>query len=239
MRQPLREAVSWNGNIRTTIIDGEPSASSWGCELKWLLSWTALRSAFWSASSWGCELKYQISIAFIQSSGVSLFVRLWVEITGSRNCHNRKPVSLFVRLWVEIAHDRSYEYHHKVSLFVRLWVEMSWRHWWFYPFQRQPLREAVSWNYRIRRTQNVNQVSLFVRLWVEMLICPRIYPFGVSSASSWGCELKYCQSTKCWCLISQPLREAVSWNLFRINQSPVVCRQPLREAVSWNISKLS
>ena len=57
--QPLREAVSWN---RERLEAGEPvrmSASSWGCELKYLLPGPVL-SLLPSASSWGCELKYQL-----------------------------------------------------------------------------------------------------------------------------------------------------------------------------------
>ncbi len=37
---------------------------------------------------------------------------------------------------------------------------------------------------------------------------------------------------------SQPLREAVSWNIFFSACLRMLCRQPLREAVSWNVIKL-
>ena len=78
-RQPLREAVSWNTPANCTITRICGSASSWGCELKYMISLhlrnhgrQPLREAvswnvepaydpdlpFSSASSWGCELKY-------------------------------------------------------------------------------------------------------------------------------------------------------------------------------------
>ena len=58
-------------------------------------------------------------------------------------------------------------------------------------FSSQPPREAVSWNCQMGWWYSQKGVSLLVRLWVEMLEllingrCPL-------SASSWGCELKYC-----------------------------------------------
>ena len=55
------------------------SASSWGCELKWLLRYLSL-SYFPSASSWGCELKFFLHHPACRNYSVSLFVRLWVEI---------------------------------------------------------------------------------------------------------------------------------------------------------------
>ena len=61
---------------------------------------------------------------------------------------------------------------------------------------------------------------------------------GIMSASSWGCELKYGHCYGRRRNTSQPLREAVSWN---INSRPRDTRyfsQPLREAVSWNTNAL-
>ena len=93
----------------------------------------------------------------------------------------------------------------------------------------------MSWNKICLKKAEPNQVSLFVRLWVE------IYPAaGIVRAT-----------------YSQPLREAVSWNSFKVPVPliPVTvslfvrlwvemwmwkeeihhqCCQPLREAVSWN-----
>ena len=99
-------------------------------------------------------------------------------------------------------------------------------------------------------------VSLFVRLWVEIFLLP-LRRASASSASSWGCELKYYNKLEGGVPIGQPLREAVSWNdtqgslsdrpcsvsLFvrlwveitkRRKSKKEVSRQPLREAVSWN-----
>ena len=98
----------------------------------------------------------------------------------------------------------------------------------------QPLREAVSWNNPISFNPATWQVSLFVRLWVEMLqysLCKRHF----WSASSWGCELKYwvwVWACRIW--QSQPLREAVSWNVCLPGNMWIYLCQPLREAVSWN-----
>ena len=100
----------------------------------------------------------------------------------------------------------------------------------------QPLREAVSWNASSVSLIYVFPVSLFVRLWVEMSPYLRDIAGGITSASSWGCELK------CQCLdaasraLCQPLREAVSWNICRRRFDENACCQPLREAVSWNIT---
>ena len=99
-----------------------------------------------SASSWGCELKW---LKKGQRTGlwiVSLFVRLWVEMHKNTSIKPYKYVSLFVRLWVEINignlclntgscqplreavswNTRSnFCYGWRiVSLFVRLWVEI-------------------------------------------------------------------------------------------------------------------
>ena len=55
-RQPPCEAVSWNTLPFKMKERGEPSASLWGCELKWVRS-LAHRDQPVSASLWGCELK--------------------------------------------------------------------------------------------------------------------------------------------------------------------------------------
>ena len=147
-----------------------------------------------SASSWGCELK-------------------WCALNL---CGVRDLVSLFVRLWVEMTLIASLGASCLVSLFVRLWVEIT------YPCHRtgccqcQPLREAVSWNFLnyadnllppvslfvrlwVEMTRKLwdlprSTVSLFVRLWVEISIWEHIQQI-LLSASSWGCELK-CQSSR-------------------------------------------
>ena len=122
---------------------------------------------------------------------------------------------------------------------------------------RQPPREAVSWNVRRRRTHKPNicqppreavswnilwyvrvtrpfTVSLLVRLWVEIDI-KGVVDNGYPSASSWGCELKCREYNVNYDYLSQPPREAVSWNfLIRWRQAGHKC-QPPREAVSWNL----
>ena len=123
-----------------------------------------------------------------------------------------------------------------VSLLVRLWVEMH-----FFISQK-----------------NHSFVSLLVRLWVEISKNSHIdTPF--TSASLWGCELKYnlyhgcclddlsaslwgcelkCQSWhhKCHPVPRQPPCEAVSWNTGWWSASGGSLCQPPCEAVSWNIS---
>ena len=102
-----------------------------------------------------------------------------------------------------------------VSLFVRLWVEMA--------------MASVDTNQAL--------VSLFVRLWVEISFVSHTAHIA-SSASSWGCELKYRYLKDRGALRRQPLREAVSWNNIYISTGADRNSQPLREAVSWNINQV-
>ena len=95
-----------------------------------------------------------------------------------------------MRLWVEIFSWKNRYSQSCVSLFVRLWVEIVLAFMCSITFFRQPLREAVSWN---------------------VLSCRKVIEY-FSSASSWGCELKYNMSKALLNSICQPLREAVSWN---------------------------
>ena len=163
-----------------------------------------------SASSWGCELKLMIAVVIWQKK-VSLFVRLWVEISGDRPPEYRKESASSwgceLKLWTDwrIVQNSSQPLREAVSwnvprtlrdvpsfvsLFVRLWVEILTNICMIKQMFRQPLREAVSWNKICLKKAEPNQVSLFVRLWVE------IYPAaGIVRAT-----------------YSQPLREAVSWN---------------------------
>ena len=146
---------------------------------------------------------------------------------------------------------------HPVSLFVRLWVEILSQTVRALTYSRQPLREAVSWNYLREKElfhlllsasswgcelkcqrelvkRRLGHVSLFVRLWVEISIEQelRVHPW---SASSWGCELKYIQ-------MSVPhinSLSASSWGCelkwTEATAGKYEACQPLREAVSWNI----
>ena len=122
---------------------------------------------------------------------------------------------------------------------MRLWVEMQQKqpdHWYSL--------SASSWGcelkYKIHRCiRHATAVSLFVRLWVEILSDSEIPRGQVSQplreAVSWNIEITY-DITE-W--ISQPLREAVSWNSQSCRIISSVFRQPLREAVSWNEIKVN
>ena len=98
-------------------------------------------------------------------------------------------VSLLVRLWVEIIRSPCQFVPLFVSLLVRLWVEIS-----------------ISYSSLL-----LCAVSLLVRLWVEIPLSIRKTSVS-SSASLWGCELKYTRSCPDRFLIGQPPCEAVSWN---------------------------
>ena len=197
---------------------------------------------------------------------VSLFVRLWVEISGQFQIFSNWLVSLFVRLWVEIINvlDKI-----KKEICQPLREAVSWN-LLNIPIScletSQPLREAVSWNENAMRlwveilcpytSCPTVSVSLFVRLWVEILM-QLLSSCLPQSASSWGCELKCVSCLRRTICTRQPLREAVSWNVFiiilvrpvtvslfvrlwveitveKFSMSDIRC-QPLREAVSWNI----
>ena len=163
----------------------------------------------------------------------------------------RCGVSLFVRLWVEIEPKILTLKSCIVSLFVRLWVEMTIR----IPFPVLSNRSASSWGCELKYICLIHiswtvPVSLFVRLWVEINM-PQYIHDGSQSASSWGCELKlisvnhvppFFQSASSWgCELKyslpemqvlnnrQPLREAVSWNLV----APLTLIEPFSSASSW------
>ena len=143
-----------------------------------------------SASSWGCELKYLITWIPNIASTVSLFVRLWVEILTHYHKKHSPIVSLFVRLWVEI---HTLTVFWKAFSCQPLREAVSWNVEKLNGMsegQSQPLREAVSWNVWNCITITDDTVSLFVRLWVEIQISGRQW-CRIRSASSWGCELKY------------------------------------------------
>ena len=99
--QPLREAVSWNTYSSSIRYIFSLSASSWGCELKYFSynqRGLAIRQPLREAVSWNTLTGKRC----LNSSVVSLFVRLWVEIVFFPRKHGWNVVSLFVRLWVEI-----------------------------------------------------------------------------------------------------------------------------------------
>ena len=145
-----------------------------------------------------------------------------------------------------------------VSLFVRLWVEIRQILQSRHLHLRQPLREAVSWNYCINIHSSPPYLSAsswgcelkFYRFWILWWFnwsasswgCElkwekrRVATKATPSASSWGCELKYGHCYGRRRNTSQPLREAVSWNIVKSFDLCIYIGQPLREAVSWNIN---
>ena len=165
----------------------------------------------------------QASVQMQLIPGVSLFVRLWVEMVVLNWATDGPLVSLFVRLWVEMVQRLSDFMRHlsasswgcelkyclagyspslvSVSLFVRLWVEILVK----IAISRMVLvslfvRLWVEISFK-GSAVTLDQVSLFVRLWVEMQILhadQATHP----SASSWGCELKYqmgrWRTLECW-----------------------------------------
>ena len=169
----------------------------------------------------------------LQQRTVSLFVRLWVEMTRKLWDLPRSTVSLFVRLWVEIS---IWEHIQQILLSASSWgCELKYHE--VRQKKRspgQPLREAVSWN--------VNHINCFIRKKSQPL----------REAVSWN-DICFMRRTV---PSSQPLREAVSWNepdtkvgplslvslfvrlwveiILHLKLSVESSGQPLREAVSWN-----
>ena len=215
VRQPLREAVSWNdykyrqGEVLSVSlfvrlwveilsslqINGSiPSASSWGCELKFIKIHipfhTLIRQPLREAVSWNIAI-----LLFRSWLVVSLFVRLWVEIQNM----------LFRYSW-QLASASSWgcelKYHYGILLFQ---------------YHRQPLREAVSWN-------------------IAATVCFCVaFRQPLREAVSWN-TIRACNGRLRSC---QPLREAVSWNVKTVGDYYADSGQPLREAVSWNSNRMT
>ena len=95
-----------------------------------------------------------------------------------------------MRLWVEMLTDAGRTAWQTVSLLVRLWVEIL---------------GIVYLAYCLL-------VSLLVRLWVEIFTWG-LQDISASSASLWGCELKYVGDRSAPFKYCQPPCEAVSWNV--------------------------
>ena len=208
LSQPPCEAVSWNvaDEVRKTLKESQPpcEAVSWnsidirtisGCRVSLLVRlWVEIptlslySSRVASASLWGCELKC--------TSETKL-----AGITSQPPCEAvswNASASAFFR-------------SSAVSLLVRLWVEMHMPYYNILCMLRQPPCEAVSWNVFLAYKVLRENVSLLVRLWVEItqLICSKS---SLSSASLWGCELKYYAFFTSTIIFRQPPCEAVSWN---------------------------
>ena len=191
-----------------------------------------------SASLWGCELKYWNSVDTMTKGCVSLLVRLWIEIYMQLSFLQISAVSLLVRLWIEMTEspkffyqclssaslwgcelksksDFFFKFFYTVSLLVRLWIEIYMHH-------AIPIIAIVSLLVRlwieiimVPSSCIVREVSLLVRLWIEIQLTVPVL-FLPESASLWGCELKF-HSWYRWSLIwGQPPCEAVNWNMTRI-----------------------
>ena len=193
-------------------------------------------------------------------SVVSLFVRLWVEISVhchplQENCRQplREAVSWNNFFWCRNTVRRksasSWGCELKYQVFrPLLFLTGSASSWGceLKSFRANSFpsvgQSASSWGCELKWHGCyfgflVVVVSLFVRLWVEM--CSSCNNSGLSkSASSWGCELKL-SNRKYWHKMGncQPLREAVSWNYGISLYTIYAFCQPLREAVSWNFER--
>ena len=165
--QPLREAVSWNVH-RMIIIHLDHSqplreAVSWNV---WMIEKGERVPS--SASSWGCELKCNHFIEYSMLPGQPLREAVsWNALNPSVLIPRQSSASSWgCELKFRFgASDALAEYRQPLREAV------SWNNGVLSQKQsvnRQPLREAVSWN---------NSSTLFPLIWL-------------SSASSWGCELK-------------------------------------------------
>ena len=159
--------MSWKHRIMDPDEQQQPSASSWGCELKNIVLTRRLK-AVKSASSWGCELK-NMKIAICDDDNLS---------ASSWGCELK---SKFIDL---IRHGcKCQPLREAVSWKLPIIIKEYW-------VSGQPLREAVSWKKLLSldpslcrqsasswgcELKNLDQscqitadyVSLFVRLWVE------------------------------------------------------------------------
>ena len=99
-----------------------------------------------------------------------------------------------------------------VSLLVRLWVEMTTQRNVIHGLKCQPPREAVSWNKGDPKAEveKMCQPPREAVSWNEQALGNE--GRKPTSASSWGCELKYAYESRQTWRSSQPPREAVSWN---------------------------
>ena len=210
------------------------SASLWGCELKFENTGC---SGAWrlSASLWGCELKCSTKRREPGQYSQPLYEAVsWNLCRGK--CRADRFVSLFMRLWVEITDD---EIEYRISPSASLWgCELKYDIIWTMAktADSQPLYEAVSWNTQkeLESRESMRSASL----WGCELKCDvrcRLHSWGrqpLYEAVSWNIPQGMIgEQKKC-----QPLYEAVSWNIGLVSQYGVIQRQPLYEAVSWNFN---
>ena len=187
--QPPCEAVSWNTIIRGMSNISLPSASLWGCELKFFypdIPFSLFCQPPCEAVSWNTT-----HLHTTLSSYVSLLVRLWVEISSFPQKHPHLTVSLLVRLWVEILMRA---WNMRCSESQPPCEAVSWNMTdppVADPVACQPPCEAVSWNFGwLHDEEFLPRVSLLVRLWVEMTNEPRTnYEKYVSLLECWDAFL--------------------------------------------------
>ena len=144
---------------------------------------------------------------------VSLLVRLWVEISRKRN-HWRTALS--ASLWgceLKWIIQNTKETGERVSLLVRLWVEISFPSYPGVIESSQPPCEAVSWNIYdfCYSFECLCQPPCETVSWNTLDAYSAQY--DASSASLWGCELKWFKRNRTFDGHSQPPCEAVSWNI--------------------------
>ena len=142
--QPPCEAVSWNASKLPWQL--APFVSLLVRLWVEMLSRRQMNGSRPSASLWGCELKFSCWLLLLIRHTVSLLVRLWVEISLCPLASRIRSVSLLVRLWVEMQALLEGNYRAvcqppceavswnkvatsddasiAVSLLVRLWVEI-------------------------------------------------------------------------------------------------------------------
>ena len=189
-RQPLREAVSWNVFHQCSCFFLLVSL--------FVRLWVEMILRLEHFPFFQCQplreaVSWNVTTYPESSATVSQPLREAVSWNVSASTESRYlvTVSLFVRLWVEILVQSPLLFSAPVSLFVRLWVEI-WTILLTHPTRhRQPLREAVSWNVYVISKSTVPSSS--ASSWgceLKYRYNPNIHPAD-PSASSWGCELKY------------------------------------------------
>ena len=188
MCHPLREDVSWN-----TLFPVHASASLVILFVRMWVEMTA--SCLFLLPPFGHPLREDVSWNDWKPESKERYFRHPLREDVSWNVFGSaysgaNAVILFVRMWVEISMRQGVRQMRNVILFVRMWVEIS----------------------HLNQLNTMCPVILFVRMWVEIWV-ERKRRNHTGSSSSWGCELKWCNSWVSEDSCSHPLREDVSWNV--------------------------
>ena len=190
-RQPPCEAVSWNINrtrAESTSLRQPPcEAVSWNTAICAHCA-VQVRQPPCEAVSWNasgsCSHPDRLLSASLWGCELKYFPFFWFYFFSI--------VSLLVRLWVEIYHALAH-------------VALSWC---------QPPCAAVSWNSNLNVQTEINnsQPPCEAVSWnVNGVVSSAQFR---SSASLWGCELKYISECRWDRINRQPPCEAVSWNRY-------------------------